>query len=203
MSTRSRAGDLFYLVLGLTLGLSLGVLVARFWLFRPKPLVLEVPTPPPPPPTPTPSPIEVYITGAVARPGVYSLPPDARVEDAVSAAGGLTGEADAAAINLAQPLRDGDHVHIPAQGEEAVTVSDRVPRAAEEGAEVQFPVDVNTAPAEALEAIPGIGPAMAARIIEGRPYGAVDDLLRVRGIGPTTLEKIRPYVTVEGAPQTK
>lgn len=200
MSTRSRAGDVFYLFVGLALGLSLGILLARFWLFRPKPLVLEVPTPQPPPPTPTPSPIEVYVTGAVAHPGVYSLPSDARVEDAVDAAGGMTEEADTVAINLAQPLRDGDHVHVPVQGEKPVQVSEAKQPEVKGESEARFPVNINTASAEMLQAIPGIGPALAARIIEARPYGSVDDLLRVQGIGPTTLEKIRAYVTVEEAP---
>ena len=197
MMARSRACDLFYLVLGVCLGISIGVIAGRFWLFRPKPLALEVPTPPPPPPTETPSPIKVYVSGAVARPGVYTLPAAARVADAVAAAGGLTESADEARINLAQPLQDGAHVHVPARGEATPKEGSTARGAAKGGTgEAQFPVNVNTASAEDLEAIPGIGPAMAARIIANRPYGAVDDLLRVKGIGPATLEKIRPYVIV-------
>lgn len=193
-----RKGDLFYLVIGICLGITVGLALGRFWLFQPKPLVLEVPSPPPPP---TPSPIRVYVSGAVARPGVYTLPADARVQDAVEAAGGLAADADQVAVNLASPLSDGDHVHVPARGEAAaptqVSVAARAAHsAAKAEEEVRFPVDVNTASAQELEAIPGVGPATAARIIENRPYATVDDLLRVKGIGPATLEKIRPYVTV-------
>ncbi len=200
MSKRLRVGDLFYLIVGVCIGVSIGVALSRFWLFRPKPLVLEVPTPPPPPPTPTPSPIEVYVSGAVLQPGVYSLPPGARVADAVEAAGGLAQNANANAINLARTLTDGEHVYVPAEGEKtevSFAEGDQDRKTADQETSVEFPVNVNTASAGELQAIPGIGPALAARIIADRPYGSVDDLLRVKGIGPATLEKIRPYVTVE------
>ncbi len=180
----------YWALVGGLVGLALGMLLGRFWLFAPAPLVMEVPTPLPPPPTPTPAPVVVYVSGAVQSPGVYTLPPGSRVADAVNAAGGFAEGAATAAINLALPLEDGAQVHIPAQGEAPRPAVTPTPAGA------SFPVDVNTASQEMLEAIPGIGPTMARRIIEGRPYGTVDDLLRVRGIGPATLEKLRPYVTV-------
>lgn len=154
-----------------------------WWLLRPEPLVLTVPTPPPPP---TPAPIVVDVSGAVAHPGLYTLPAGARVADAVEAAGGLTEKADRAAVNLAQPLADGSHVHVPAVGEARRTPTPSV----------AFPVDINRASPDELTAVPGIGPTLAERIVANRPYSSVDDLLRVPGIGPATLEKLRPYVTV-------
>ncbi len=174
-------------VLGFLLGGLFGIGLAG-WLGRPQPLVVDVPTPPPPP---TAAPLTVYVSGAVARPGVYTLPPGSRVRDAIEAAGGFTEEADPDHVNLAQPLADGEHIRVPTRKSEAQRGGQRTPTPT-----VAFPVDINTAPAAALEAIPGIGPAIAERIIANRPYGSVDDLLRVRGIGPATLEKIRPYVTV-------
>ena len=174
------------------LGILVGLLLARFWLLAPEPLVLEIPTPAPLPATATPAPIKVYVSGAVATPGVYTLNPDSRLEDVVARAGGFTADADSGAINLAESLSDGQHVHVPAKGEQGKRRSSaRTPTPA-----VTFPVDVNRADQKVLEAIPGVGPAMAKRIIAGRPYGRVNDLLRVKGIGNATLEKLRPYVTV-------
>ncbi len=179
-----------YFVLGVLVGVAVGLAVGRWWLFAPPPLPLVIPTPAPLPPTPTPLPIQVDISGAVARPGVYSLPQGSRLADLVRAAGGLTEDADRARINLALPLRDGQHVHVPSRGSHKKMTVD-------EGRDnVVFPLDINRASLKELEAIPGIGPATAERILQGRPYGRVEDLLRVKGIGPATLEKIRPYVTV-------
>ncbi len=189
----------FSLAVGLLSGMALGLLIGYVWVFRPPPLVLDIPTPLPLPPTPTPSPVVVYVSGEVRSPGVYTLPASSRVVDAVRAAGGLTDLADVNAVNLALPVEDGAHVHIPRQGqhpEENASIRSRPTPVASEG----FPVDVNTASLSELEAIPGIGHVMAQRIVKHRPYGAVDDLLRVPGIGPATLKKIRPYVTVGGTP---
>jgi len=122
---------------------------------------------------------------------MYVIPPDSRVADAVEAAGGWTEEADQVRVNLALPLHDGDHVHVPARAEKPCARGSRAPTPIP-----AFPLDVNTASPQELEAIPGIGPTMARRIVENRPYAKVEDLLRVPGIGPATLERIRPYVTV-------
>jgi competence protein ComEA len=147
--------------------------------------------------------IVVYVSGAVRAPDVYALPGDARVKDLVVAAGGLADDADLAGINLADRLSDGQHVHIRAQGE-APAPSDA--GAASQGGDpgdapdTGGPLDINRAGAEALEALPGIGPAAAQRIIEYRaehgPFASVEELTQVKGIGPALLEKIAPLVTV-------
>ena len=142
--------------------------------------------------TPVPS-VQVYVTGAVASPGVYTLQDGARLGDAVDRAGGATESADLARVNLALHVRDQDHHHVPAFGEEAAAPApeaDGPPR-----------TDINTAGLEELMALPGIGEVRAHSIIEHRrqngPFRAVAELVNVSGIGWTTLERIRPLVTVE------
>jgi competence protein ComEA len=168
-----------------------------------------VPTEPTAPTEPTPSAeVVVHVSGAVKRAGVYRLAPDSRVADAIEQAGGATEHADLDALNLAEPLQDGQKIHVPRKGEvSAPTVASvppsRTPRGTPQAAATattQFPINLNTATAEQLEAIPGIGPVLAQRIIEYRQthgrFQSVDELLEVRGIGPKRLESMRPYVTV-------
>lgn len=142
--------------------------------------------------------IVVYISGAVHAPDVYRLPADARVKDVVIAAGGLTAQADLAQINLAQRLKDEQHVHVPLVGEtERQPVADGTAGA---DASADGLLDLNTASADDLEAINGVGKAMAARIIDYRtqngPFGSVEDLRKIKGIGAATYDKIAPQVTV-------
>jgi len=160
------------------------------------------PEPATPTATATPAPLRVYVSGAVHSPGVYRLPPDSLVVDAIAQAGGETESADLVAINLAHPLRDGEQIYVPALEERAappapITRSETVDIDAGQTEDAPAgPVDLNTASQEELESLPGIGPAMAQRIIDGRPYSTVDDLTKVKGIGEAKLEKLRPYVTV-------
>ncbi len=158
-----------------------------------------------PTPTATPAPLRVYVSGAVQKPGVYRLPPDSLVVDAIDAAGGELDDADLVAINLAHPLSDGEQIYVPTQEETSgpppTTRTDSASLAGSSSPAngddaLAGPIDLNTATQEELESLPGIGPAMAQRIIEGRPYSSVDDLLRVKGIGEAKLAKIRPYVEV-------
>jgi competence protein ComEA len=136
--------------------------------------------------------IYVHVAGAVDSPGLYVLGSGARVIDAVSAAGGLASDAEPGAINLARALTDGEQLVVPRKGED--------PPAPAQGGPSAGPVNVNTADAVALETLPGVGPALASRIISWRetegPFAAVDDLLAVSGIGPRVLESLRELVTV-------
>lgn len=121
-------------------------------------------------------PFVVDVGGAVARPGVYRLAPGSRIEDALAAAGGPTPGADLAALNRAAPLRDGQRVYVPRAGE-------TVP-AGSAGSDAQLKIDVNRATAAELEALPGIGPAVASRIVRsraGRPFARIDEL-QTRGL---------------------
>ncbi|MGC8839608.1 MAG: helix-hairpin-helix domain-containing protein, partial [Anaerolineae bacterium] len=146
--------------------------------------------------TPTPGPLRVYVSGAVRAPDVYLLPPGSIVKDAIVSAGGPTEDADTDHINLARALSDGEHLYVPRRGETPPPTEPppAFPTRAPQGP--VGPVDLNTATSAQLEALPGIGPALAQRIVEHRPYRSVDDLLAVPGIGPATLEKLRPLVTV-------
>lgn len=151
--------------------------------------------------TPTPSPLRIYVSGEVLKPGVYRLPPDSLVQDAILAAGGGTAAADLVAVNLAHPLADGEQIYVPKTGEAALPpVLSSQPAGQDSGFSASdLPaqaIDLNTATLAELETLPGVGPKTAQTIVEGRPYGAVEDLLRVKGIGEATLEKLRPYVTV-------
>lgn len=152
--------------------------------------------------TPTPAPLRVYVSGAVINAGVYRLPPHSLVTDAIQEAGGATVEADLVAINLAQPLHDGEQIYVPNLEDSAPPPPplSRAETAVETMASSPAPpalIDLNTASQEQLETLPGIGPAMAKRIIAGRPYHAVDDVLNVKGIGEAKLKKIKPLVTVK------
>jgi competence protein ComEA len=119
--------------------------------------------------------ISASIEGAVAHPGVYRLPWGARVADLVGAAGGALPSAARELVALAAPLTDGEVV--------------QVPRTVAENGDPR--VRLNEADAEALIRLPGIGPALARRIVAARPFARVDDLLRVPGIGPKTLAALR------------
>jgi competence protein ComEA len=140
----------------------------------------------------------VHVAGAVVEPGVYQLVGDARVRDAIVAAGGPTATADWNALNLAASISDGVKVYVPTVGEELPPSLTAVP-ADPSGSDPIGPVDVNAATADELEALPGIGPSTATAIVTERerngPFLDVDDLDRVPGIGPAKLEALRGLVT--------
>lgn len=139
----------------------------------------------------------VYVSGAVRAPDVYRLPRAARIKDLVLAAGGLSADADAERINLAERVADGQHIHVPRVGE-AVAPSDAAAPAGT-GAGGEQLIDINTASAADLDGLPGIGQALAQRIIEYRTsngaFKSPEDLRNVKGIGPALFEKIAPLIT--------
>lgn len=159
-------------------------------------------------------PLRVHVVGEVARPGVVSLAPGSRVADAVRAAGGPTRHARAERINLAAPLDDGQQVLVPSV-QTPQDALDRVAGAAQAqptpttgragagdepgGAGPGGTVDLNTADAAALQTLPGVGPAMAEKIIAHResvgPFTGLQDLDAVSGIGPATLDRLRDLVS--------
>jgi len=175
---------------------------------------------------PAPSTIKVHVTGAVHRPGVYELSSQARVVDAVTAAGGATSTADLQRINLAQTIIDTEQVYVPTRSTHVVkpTVAPRLrpsrttlPPITAPGAAppltpsvsttvVQSPnstsnkVNINTATAEQLDTLPGVGPSTAKSIITYRtqkgPFKKTSDLLNVPGIGPAKYDAMRGQVSV-------
>ena len=146
--------------------------------------------------TAAPTEVVVHAAGAVRAPGVYRLDSAARVADLVEAAGGPLEDGDLDRLNLAAPLTDGERVYVPRVGEPAPEVG-TAGGALEEASRL---VDLNTADAEQLEGLPGVGPATAEAILDERErrgrFATVDDLLDVRGIGPAKLEALRDQVKV-------
>ena len=207
--------------LGFLLGFLLSATIsgALMWLLRrptPPAIVLHPPpTPAPTPtpqPTPTPGPLYVFVSGGVQNPGLVELPPGARVGDALAKAGGLVPDADPALVNQAEIVFDGAQIHVPLP-QTGADASSALPPAnqPQPGVSGDLPptstplgqgnapagelVNINTASAEELTSLPGIGPSKAAAIIAGRPYASIEDLDRVPGIGPSTVEKLTPLVT--------
>jgi competence protein ComEA len=147
----------------------------------------------------------VHVVGAVRRPGLYRLREGSRVADAVARAGGATGTAELAALNLAAPLVDGVQVLVPsrvpsasragAAGGESLAGADAGVGTAGLGAKPSL----SSATAEQLDELPGVGPVTAQKILDYRaehgPFRSVDDLDAVPGIGPTRIEQLRDLVT--------
>ena len=162
----------------------------------------------PPPPDAAASPattvqLLVHVAGAVRRPGLYALPAGARVADAIEAAGGATPRADLGLLNLAEPLLDGSKVDVltrAARPGAPVAGPGAAPAAASPAAASPGPVSLNSADQALLETIPGVGPVTALAILayrnEAGGFSSIEELMEVSGIGPATLEAIRPYVTL-------
>jgi competence protein ComEA len=157
----------------------------------------------------------VHVVGEVAEPGLVTLPDGARVADAVEAAGGVTRKADLTAVNLARAVVDGEQLYVPKPGEPVPGAAAGAGGSAaaggasgsagggtggSAGGAVAGAVDINTADAAALEALPGVGPSIAQAIVEWRDtngaFASVDELDDVPGIGPATLDELRDSARV-------
>ncbi|MCR5347663.1 MAG: ComEA family DNA-binding protein [Fretibacterium sp.] len=178
-----------------------------------------------PEPAPQPEPKAdwyLYITGSVRNPGVYQLPPNSRLFQLVDAAGGFDGFADRVAVNLAEPLKDGQHVHVPNKGErraadrsggggaqsrETVIITQReapsnwgLQASGSGSAHSRVRIDINHAPESDLVRLRGIGPTLARRIVEYRqqhgPFRSVEELVQVRGIGAAKINGLREQAAV-------
>jgi competence protein ComEA len=172
---------------------------AGLWYVRSLPTPVEVRAgPPAPAASASPEPLFIHVAGWVREPGVYRLEQGDRVIDAIDLAGGPRRGAELSALNLAAVLTDGQQVLVPGPAPPAGmgTTGSTVPGATP-GSTL---VNVNMAAAEELETLPGIGEVLAQAIIAHReehgPFGTVDELEEVSGIGPVTLEEIRDLVTV-------
>ena len=138
----------------------------------------------------------VHVSGPVARPGLVVLPADSRVADALASAGGALRSADLELLNLAAPVVDGQQVIVPRAGGMAAQPGTQPVAGDSSGA----PIDLNLADAADLEDLPGVGPVLAERIVAHResngPFGSVEDLLDVSGIGEGRLATLRDAAVV-------
>ncbi len=178
-----------FLVVGILLGTGIIFLVTR--PPRGEPVTLL--------PAPTPAPITVYVSGLVANEGLYTLPRGSRVNDAIRAAGGFTSQADSGGLNLAKVLEDGEQIFVP--GVVATLVPDATNRSLHFSPGL---IDLNSAPLEQLDTLPGIGPKTAQNIIDYRaehgPFTNVEQLMDVPDIGQVTFDKIKDLVSVGTSP---
>lgn len=163
--------------------------------------------------------VRVQVSGAVLEPGIYDVPASCRVEEAIAAAGGMTENADSERVNLVRKVRDGMQIRVPVQkaaqtnriqrknaqaksglGASTTKKSSSTRAGTEKNNSAVQIVRINSASASELQQLPGIGPALAQRIVETRKGGrftSADDLLRVPGIGKAKLAKLRNYVEVD------
>jgi len=143
--------------------------------------------------------IAVHVAGNVLHPGVYDLPGDARVVDAVRFAGGATAIADLNSINLANHLNDGQQVYVPAVGEKVSGISQDGDGTGNVKAPVEYPININSADVALLDELPGVGPATAQAIVTYRdqhgPFANVDGLEEVPGIGPAKVAALQGLAT--------
>ncbi len=200
------------LLAGVSVGVALALALMTAWdglqpaaIELPAPAAVATPTAAPEPlPTATEALLAVYVTGAVRHPAVYELPPGSLAAAAVDAAGGFTDEADPVAINLARRLADGMQLHVPVRAEVAATpaaFSEPAPAVRSVPADLFAGlININTATAAELEALPGIGPSLAERIVAHReangPFTSLEAILDVAGIGEAKLEAMRDLIAI-------
>ncbi len=141
--------------------------------------------------------IVVYISGAVNKPGVYKLFSNGRVIDLITMAGGLTLDGDAAKINMAQQIKDGMHINVPSREMEA---GNGTPTSGASKGKVGDKININSGDKNELDRLPGVGPALAERIIEYRQangsFNDIEGLKKVPGIGTSKFEKMKEKITI-------
>jgi competence protein ComEA len=170
-------------IINITYGVLIGLLAAGLiWLSVARPRGESVTLLP----TATPSMLTVYVNGAVATPGVYTLPDGSRIDAAITAAGGFLPGAEQTNINLATLLTDGQQINVPGIVDTSHLNVGRV--------------NINTATVEELNGLPGIGPTTAQAIVDYRqqhgPFQVIQDIQNVPGVGPATFENIKNFINV-------
>jgi len=178
-----------FIVVGVLLGVGVLILVTR--PPRGNPITLL--------PAPTPAPITVYVSGNVNRQGLYTLPVGSRINDAIQAAGGFTDDANTGVINLASILTDGQQINVP---DNSIPPATGIVGTQPDSALVA--VNINTATLEQLDTLPDIGPKTAQDILDYRsangPFGSIEDIMDVPGIGPGKFDSIKALITIGTSP---
>lgn len=192
----------------ITLGIFIGLLLAGLILIfvlpqRGSAIVLITKTPNLTPiPTATLSLIRVHLTGAINAPGMLSLPKGSNLADAIEKAGGLIDGYDSNLLNLAEVLQDGSRIHIPNIAEQESGFNN--PQRSQPLLNIEEPllVNINTADLDTLVLLPGIGPSKAQAIIQYREQNGlfmrIEDIQKVKGIGPSTFDSIKDLITIDG-----
>jgi competence protein ComEA len=185
-----------YVLIGLLLGLILAG--ALFWVTNIQggtSIALE--------PSPTKAAIEIQVIGGVVRPGVYTLPEGSRVQDAITASGGLLAETDPNSINLVAKLEDGEQLVIPKgtniiEGTPANSPFTVMSTPGSNSSATDL-ININTATLTLLDNLPGIGPTTAQKIIDYRtlhgPFANIEEIMNVPGIGPATFDRLQKLIT--------
>lgn len=188
--------------IGITVGVA-GLTLAK----QTQPAPITILPPPTLVPTPTLGPITIFVNGEIENEGIYQLPPQSRIEQAIMAAGGFTVDANEVAVNLAQPLHDGMQLYIPSQSEEIT--EPMVVVSAATGRSGGLPttsgggtlLNINVASAEQLDSLPGIGPSTAEKILnyrdESGAFATIEEIMNVPGIGEAKFEQIRELIIVQ------
>ncbi len=143
--------------------------------------------------------VKVDVSGAVGRPGVFTLDKDSRIEDAIKLAGGFSGNANkeyiSKRLNLSQKISDGLKIYIPFEGDNGVVVGRGVITSGTvAGASTAGKIGVNSADQASLESLPGIGPVTAKKIINNRPYASLEELLSKKAVSKSVYTKILELV---------
>ena len=195
---RSKLDSLQLILLGILLGLmAAGTILIVAAPPRGVPLSLA--------PMPTLEPIMVHVDGAVASPGVYSLPPGSRVLDVIETAGGLTETANSQSVNLARLLHDGEQIYVPdhtsSQPDNPLPPHANQVSPQPDGEQTIYPININIAQAVDFENLPGIGPQKALDIISYRenngPFERIEDIMKVNGIAEGTFAQIKEFISVK------